>query len=292
MSYDRLRIEPSKGRKGRVFEVALFNYAVCNNSWDVGASENSRPVYVSFAGSDQEARAFAANLRTGRRALVKAPHGNQEDKIECLRSAGYRWALQRVADDALVVTGYLPQLLDLDPGCAVSAVRFLFAPAAWWVKEQSAALIASADLSTICAYAGAGGAREAVLAGLFAAYLNRRSPLPIVNAPAFHLRVWRAAQEQPWFRRHSGVRSNPGPLYHYPKTLVGLEDLALVDVTHREIRQFLTILTRRYFEEERPAHFLYDARTEDAPLGETGIHGDRRLLPDTGAPHPQLGLFG
>lgn len=292
-----LRIEPQKGKKGRTFEVALFNYARADSLWDCGTSDYARPVYIAFAGSDQEARAFAANLRTGRKCLVLNRHGHEEEKLECLRSAGYQWVFQRVGEGATVVTGYLKELFELDPGLLPPRVSFLFAPPTWWVREQAAALINGADAAKLARWSRERGAEEEVVASYFAAYLDRRIPLPIINDIGFHLALWREAQQRPWFGRGSGTAWKPGPLYVFPPPLVGLRDFVIVSAPRATVEEFVYEQTRAWLQRERPAHLLFDPEplAEQQPAEEAEAEAADVPLPPppavTPRPPAQLSLF-
>ena len=265
-----LTIAPKKGAKGRTFRAFLLSYLTANSLWDCGSTDKAkRPVYLAFAATDQEARAFTANLRTGRRAVVGNAYGHDEGAIEVLKTSGHRFVFQR-RGGATIVTAFLPELFELDPGLLGERVSFIWAPPTWWVERQVAA-------SALAPFPEA-ERRELVLAGSFAAFLDRRTPLPILSDPAFHRRLYHAAQEQLWFVRPSGYRLNPGRLFAYPDELAGLELAALVDVDHATFEDFLRRETTTYFENE-------------VPHGTHRIASRCRLLPDPVAPARQLSLF-
>ena len=265
-----ISIEPKKGKKGRVFRAFLLNYVTADHAWDCGSSETSRPVYVAYTASEQEVQAFTANLRTGRRAVVRNEYGHDQAKVELLKTAGHRFAVQR-ANGAAIVTAYLPELFTLDPGLVPERIAFLLTPPAWWVDRQ-------VDAPPLRRFP-VEERRELVIAGYFAAYLDRRTPQPIINDPTFHRQLYRAAQEQPWFARPSGSTHKPGAVFVYPEEAVGLELVALVDVSHATFEQFLRAETTTYYRNEVPNH------------GTTRIASRRRLLPDPPPAGVQLGLF-
>jgi hypothetical protein len=133
-----LTIAPRKGAKGRSFRAFLFNYLTANALWDCGTTDKaSRPVYLAFAATDQEARAFTANLRTGRRAVVGNDYGHEEGAIEVLKTSGHRFVFQR-RGGTTIVTAFLPELFELDPGLLGERVSFVWAPPTWWVERQVA----------------------------------------------------------------------------------------------------------------------------------------------------------
>lgn len=270
MTY-KLSIEPKKGRKGRVFQSFLLNYVTADFAWDCGSSSTSRPVYLAYTASDREAQAFTANLRTGRAAFVKNEYGHGDTKIEFLKTSGHRFVTRRCPrSGGALVTAYLPELFELDPGLVGERVRFVFAPASWWVERE----VEAPPLRSF----PPDERRELVVAASFAAFLDRRTPLPILNDPRFHRQLYLAARGEPWFRQPSGSQYRPGPLFVYPGELAGLELVALVDVDHETFETFLVSQTLTYF------------RTE-VHHGKTRIPGRRRLLSDAPAAPLQLGLF-
>ena len=265
-----LTIAPAKGRKGRTFRAHLFNYLTANSLWDCGAVDKARrPVYLAYAATDQEARAFTANLRTGRRAIVRNVHGGTDGTIEVLKTSGHRFVFER-RSGTTIVPAFLPELFELDPGLLGERVSFVWAPPTWWVERE----VASPALAPF----PEAERRELVLAGHFAAFLDRRTPLPILSDPVFHRRLYRAARAQPWFVEPDGSPRNRGRLFVYPDELVGLELAALVDVDHAAFEDFLRRETTTYYENE-------------VPHGPHRIASRRRLLPDPAAAGTQLSLL-
>ena len=265
-----LSIEPAKGRKGRTFRAHLFNYLTANSLWDCGANGKAhRPVYLAYAATDQEARAFTANLRTGRRAIVRNAYGGGDGTIEILKSSGHRFVFER-RNGTTIVTAFLPELFELDPGLLGEEVSFVWAPPTWWVDRE----VRAPALEPF----PADERRELVLAGHFAAFLDRRTPLPILSDPAFHRQLYRAARNESWFIEPAGYPLNPGRLFIYPDELVGLELAALIDVDHAAFEDFLRRETTTYYENE-------------VPHGTHRIASCRRLLPDPATVGTQLSLF-
>ncbi len=179
-----LRIARQDGRveaKSRAFSARLLGYLTADALWDGGCSSSPRrPVWLSYFGTEQETRAVTANLRSGRTAEA----GNLS--FELPRKSGYRWLSQPLAG-GVVMTAYLPALFDLEPVTPfVEEVRFVLAPPRWWLDGQAAAL--AADFGE--------DARDVARAALFAAYLDRRTRLPILADLRFQLRLYRAALEE------------------------------------------------------------------------------------------------
>lgn len=299
----RLSIAPKGHRKGRSFSVRLMHLVTANRAWDKAAgSDDLRPVYAAWAGSVAECNAFTANARSGRAIEAHTKHGHRECRVEFLKSGGYRYRTQRLAGDLAVVTAYLPALFELDPGFLPDRVRFVFAPPSWWVAEQAERLVAL-DVDERA---------EGAAAALFAAYLDRRTPLPLVTSPRFQLRLFRAAREEGWWHNAEGTKWKQGDLFVLPSTPVGLEWLALIDGEQEDVEALVERVTREYFEEEAPADGAADAweveaapdepvtvvpplfmpATEETRDGATGSARGGGLLPDAGQPLRQLGLFG
>src|SRR6185295_14932278 len=159
-----------EGQKSRSFSVELLSYILANDLWELGGGakeRNHRPVFMAYAGTDQGSRAFSANLRSGRPAVVA---GNGGLRFEVPRSAGFRYETVSREGAALTLT-YLPAVFGFQPSTADSGnIAFLCLPPTWWVEQEARAI----------GRAMGRDAREAAVAAYFAAYLDQRSPLPIV----------------------------------------------------------------------------------------------------------------
>lgn len=241
--------------KGRTFKVSLLGFVTADGYHDKGSSRAYRPVYLSVAESDAQVRAFVANLRTGREAEVRDAAGNLLPKmLETPRGLGLRWHFKKMEKPAgvTVATGYLPGLWDLDPGILQEDIRFLFAPPRWWVARELQAPSIQALPEAI--------RREAVIGQLFAAFLDKRSPLPIVPDPLFHRRLYVAARGLTWFALPDGSKDWSPRMFRFPDTAAdGLELVAGVKVSHDLFEEFLRKETARYFAEESPAWLLEPA---------------------------------
>jgi hypothetical protein len=235
-----------KKRKGRSFEAHLLHVVVANNCWNVGNKQFSvRPVMAAWGGSSAEVAAFTANARTGRKVWVRPASRshttNSDTVLEFLRSAPYRWVTQRLPHDMAATFVYLPALFDLDPGVPPDRVVFCMAAATWWVEQQVDQL----------QHVPADVRREVAVAALFAAYLDRRTAVPLISDWRFHLRCWHKAADQEWFHKPSGYLKNPGDLGTWPERgpLPGVESVVLVDATHEDVEKWLEGLVREHFAE-------------------------------------------
>ncbi len=188
MLYPQLTIEPPAGRvtlKSRTFQARLLGYLTADRLWEFGTTGGStqRPVWLAVFGTVGEAKPFVANLRAGRAARIERGGGLQIPK-----SSGHRWVNQAVSG-GVVTVAYLAELFHLEPPVPFTEdVRFVMAPARRWVDREA---------DTLGAEFGA-DARDTARAALFAAYLDRRTPLPLLRDLRFHLQLFHAALEEPW----------------------------------------------------------------------------------------------
>ncbi len=263
-----------EGQKSRSFSVELLAYVLANDLWSLGsgAKERSfRPVLMVYAATDQASRAFSANLRCGRPALVDG-NSSLTTRFEVPRSAGFRYdTVSR--DGATLTLAYLPSVFSFQPATSdVDEISFLCLPPTWWVDEQARAIGQTMGRD----------AREAVIAAYFVAYLDQRSPLPIANDLGFHLKLYRAALKEPWCQTGSGSEWNPGTLFHLGLEAAGFETAIHCKVDHETFAQFLKTQTAANLSSEQ----------ETTDHGTPSIHRPRRVLPDTVPAAVQFGLFG
>lgn len=252
--------EPTReGEKTRRFTADAVAYIVADDVWGVGLNSKERvvrPGLFAFVSSAQQARAFAANLRLGRPAAIDREVGYGEPlRFELLRSAGYRFETHQV-DDGVLTVAYIPELFAIQPAAVSSRLEFLCCPPRWWLDREVAALRPAWGTN----------AEQAARAAYFVAYLDRRSPLPIVNDLEFHVALLNAAIVDGWAwrpdteRKHFAMRGTEA---------IGLAGGLCCVVTEEAFAQTLSDLTLKYL--------------ETRPHGSNRIGGPRRLLPDTDA---------
>lgn len=197
-------------RKGRSFSAIKLAHITADAMWAGGEAETDdvRPVWLMLAGSPHELRPFLMNLKSGRRAEESvlgegrsSYSRSKPTRYALLKSAGYLYAHQKLATGEEIVTAYLPDLCNLDPGMIDPEVcRFLCLTPRWWSDAQLAALRADQGAaSAVVAHArriGVPGAwtDEDVLALVpqavhVAAYLEQRTRRPIPPEPAFALQL-------------------------------------------------------------------------------------------------------
>ena len=225
------------GRKTRRFSVTRLGWMEADSAWDAGSTRDvTRPVWLAYVGTEAANRAFTANLRAGRKATSDGEH------FQIPRKAPHRWVHQR-AGDGLVTVAYVPDLFHLDVTSPKAHIEFLFAPPTWWIEEQAETL--RSDFGP--------DAEDAARAALFAAFLDRRSPLPLLNDLGFQLRLYRQALEQEWLaeaRPTSSTAHGRPALAAYDTDRCGLDTPRRIRLTQAELAAFLTALTHEHFEEE------------------------------------------
>jgi len=257
MPLSTLTIKRSTGKgrasKTRRFSVRLLGFISADPLWESGSGDETRPVWISYLGTESESQAFTANFRGAQKAQT------QSHTFKMLKSAPYRWTRQKVPG-GVVTTAYLPELFHLEPAFPAPArVRFVFAPPTWWLEAQEKALEDDYGAE----------AREVARAALFAAYLDRRTPLPVLGDLDFHLELFRQAQKTRWVDEPKGTTYSPGPLYVKGAQTCGFDQVLAVSAPQQTIREFLI---------DQTSHF----QPKEAPHGKDRIASDRRLLS-----HPQ-----
>ena len=269
MDFTTLTIEKVERKKGqkrtkgqkpktREFSVTQLGCVVANHLWELGSAEKAmRPAWIAYTGSEQEVRAFTANFRGGHKAR------RRPFPLEIPKKAPHRWVTQRVGT-ATVTMAYIPELFHLDPGPPPGTLTFLFMPPAWWLDEQEEELRGEFGER----------ARDVARAAYFVAYIDRRSPLPVVHDLRFHLQLFEAARDESWTRELQRSNSRFG---WEGVTDCGLEEPIACHATHAEFETFLKSQTQKYFEEE-------------IKNGQTRLGADRRVLPFPAGPVEQLCL--
>ena len=262
-----------EGEKTRSFSVELLAHVLANDLWELGAGAKERtcrPVLIAYAGTDQASRAFSANLRAGRPAIVAG--SSLATKFEVPKSAPFRFETYS-REGATLTLAYLPSVFSLQPASTdAEEIAFLCLPPTWWVEEQAQALRPSMGAD----------AREAAVAAYFVAYLDQRSPLPIANDLAFHLRLYRAALEEPWCQTSSGDDWSPGRFFHLGLETLGFEPALSCNVGHPQFSEFLKAQTA----------LNLPSLKETTDHGTTAIRRPRRVLPDAGLAAAQPRLAG
>lgn len=196
-----ISIAPTDG-KGRTFSAACLATVEASGIWAVDRTDDTRPLWAMFAGSDAELRAFAANLQMGKKAMFGSGSNRSKrgDRLELLRSAGYAFAWQRDAErDVSIVTAYVPDFFRVDPGMVdPSGAHFVCLPTQAWMDAQT---FDRRELVAIVQHAekiNSGRSVEELIAlvpmaFLFAVYLDRRTRAPLLADGRFYLQLLLAA---------------------------------------------------------------------------------------------------
>jgi hypothetical protein len=227
--------DPTK--KGRSFTARCVALVVADHMWASGNSDNVRPIWAQFIGSDAELRPFATNLMLGRK-LEKSGgsrRASASDRLEFLKSAGHQLAWQR-EPEGTILTVYNPDLFRLDPGMVdPKGAAFVMLTPRWWLEAQ-----------TLPAYAAR--------ASLFAAMLDRRTRCPLPADVAFYQQMLAAALEQ-------GLADTPRDRsvnYSHNFAADGLEQAGIdgavaFSATHETLETFLAEQCSIYFAEKESA---------------------------------------
>ncbi len=238
-----LRTVSGKKGKGREFDVHL--HCMMAVEPHPAADDTFKPCWLSFCGTPAECSPVAANLKLGCKAVVME-NSCTVARLNIGKTDSWRTDVQDLPGEGLSVGGQsvtlaAPDLFDLNAtGARGDRSRFVFLAPSWWTQREAADV----------------GSREAAVASLFAAYLDRRSDLPILTDPAFHLRLWRAAQAETWLREPSSSVYFPGPFFLYPARPEGFEAVRFVDASADQLREFLSEQTREHRLESRSADRL------------------------------------
>jgi len=247
-----LKRSTGKGRakKTRTFSVRLLGYLKANLLWDCALGDEIRPVWIAYLGTDAETQAFTSNFRGGRKAET------ERNTFKIPRRAPHRWTTQQVPG-GVITTAYLPELFHLEPAFPAPArVNFIFAPPTWWLDRQEQALEATYGQD----------AREAAGAALFAAYLDRRTPLPVLGDLDFHLKLFRAARQTRWVQEPRSDSHVSGRLYAVGAQNCGFDELLAVSASQEIVTEFLIDQTCSF-------------KPKETFNGTHRLPSDRRLLP-------------
>lgn len=265
-------VKPDReGRKSRIFRAELLCFVTANRLWELGASAKEgilRPVLLAYAATDQEARAFTANLRTGR-PIVEDTRSSSTLRFELPRSAGFQ-VETHTRDGGTLTLAYLRSAFALEPNILESdRIEFLCMPPSWWTAREAATL---AEFGR--------DAAEVARASYFIAYLDARSPLPIANDHRFHLELYHAALATDWCQRPTDSPWASAGFTALGCAALGFEPPLLVSVSQKEFSAFLA---------EQTAKHLH-ASQETLDHGKTRVRRPRRLLSHAArrAPQPRL----
>jgi hypothetical protein len=243
-------------KKGHAFTFELAAYIEAKTILGRGASETIRPVFMVAAMSEAKASAVRANLIMGRRFGVLNNHNKWGTRFEMMRSQPYVWEAQR-AEGGYLLTAYVAQPFLPDPGFVDhDRLTFVMLPQLSWVARMAEKLGPIA-MGKACAYVSkvlppkrryddVDVEPESVvaMAPLFAAYLDRRTRVPLVPDLRFQLQML-----VHMLRIRAAVR--PDDTSRSELRSQGLEPLGfgepvMVDTTHKVFEEFAAEESARF----------------------------------------------
>ena len=119
-------------------------------------------------------------------------------------------------------------------------MRFVLASPHWWIDEQAAQL--APELGE--------DAADVARAALFCAFLDRRTPLPLVHDLRFHLQLYRAALGADWIHPFTGAPRRQVVLRARGAEACGLDAPLACRVDQETLAAFLVEQTSLYHRAE------------------------------------------
>jgi hypothetical protein len=259
----------SKDGKSRRFGASCLAVVEADMLWTPAqGSETMRPLWAMFVASEEALRPFVANLSLGRKAQFGDGSRRKSDRLELLKSAGYKFTWQKEAEGS-IVTAFLPEFFLLDPGMVdPKGAHFVLLPSVAWLRDQQdkigaektraaalyVATVTKEDsdpseelLDTFEAYA--------TLAYLFAAYLDRRTRCPIPADGRFYLQLLMACLREGLASWPDGRSYNQvfGEHEHFQFRAQGTDDVGLLrpiafSAMHEDIERILASEVTIFFE--------------------------------------------
>ncbi len=276
-----------KEGKTRRFSAVMLGYVTADLLWEGGGHQTeTRPVYITVAGTDAALRPFLANFHSkGAKADLHLSDRSSWDKsrhwFRCLKSAKYEAVWQRDADPGGVhmVSLFQRSLFAADPGLIdPDCCSFLSVPPLWWHNEQLATIRADHELAgKVVAHARALGLldtdketrigvpitfedEEAFInmlpqAAHFMMCFDKRTRRPLVNDLAFALQVYLSAladglastsKQSSWDWARQKWASNG--FSEISSIKLGLKPGVIMHVRHERLDEFLTNQVKLYSE--------------------------------------------
>lgn len=242
--YQELKIAAEPGprhryAKSREFTAYLIGHVMADPLWDKAfQGRGRRPVFIAYATTRGTARPFTANLRSGER--VQWGHGPAaENCLDLPKGSPHRWVSQEVGPDAVVTTAYLRDIFQIDPTCPPARVAFISMPPSEWVDREAEKVRA----------AFGDDARDAVKGALLAAYIDRRTALPILKDLRFQHRLYRSLLGSPLALRKIENRWDREGICFEGMERCGLEEPVAINASHDDIAALLKAEVRKFYEE-------------------------------------------
>lgn len=277
----RYVIETEEGKKSRSFGAMCLGIITADVLMpDNTGKSTTRPVWALFGGSETELKPFMANLRLGRKAkLDKGYTSRGGERLEILKSSQFQMHWQKEPEGAMV-TIHHSELFKLDPGMTDPVdIRFILLVPEDWAEAQTSDL----DLQAVDyvmglrefedrQYSLTQEKLEALLptAYLFAAYVDRRTHMPLITDGRFYLQLLCSALHKKlasfprnnfgaygyddWgFNKNHGFAAVGGKDHaDFNLTSVGIRHLICFHATQLEFEEFLREEVRTFFAVTEP----------------------------------------
>lgn len=254
-----LVIDTDSESKGRSFEVKLLAWVSGSNSlWEFGecgVNEN-RPIWMTFAGTEQMCRMFAVNLLKGKKASVVTRHGAPE-RFNFLKTAKFQIYTKKVRGGS-VTTIYYPPLFWTDPGMVdPERVDFVFLPPKRWLEKQNpdstgVLEMLHEDLGLTVTPEVAKSITTYAL--MFRMYLDRRCRFPIPQGNLFAVKLFVASLYQGY--AYHPVWSSDRTRYRAKHAQEGFKEFGIPDAVsfsanHDQIADLLSKEVKAWQERNR-----------------------------------------
>ncbi len=232
-----IAVKSKKGRKTRSFSISLLaSVIVPEDAWSAASGTGHRPAFVAYAGSEQECRAFTANFRGGAPAKRFARE-TLADAMYAAKKGDLRWIQRKLSGSTRgrLVLAYVPALFHRESDRSDDAISFVLMPPLAWVSHQSEKLASRMGDQ----------AERTALAVLFAAFLDERSCVPMLQDIRFHLQLLEAAYRD-------GLLIEPSSKSGFDAwgvASIGLHRPLLFYCKQEQLDQLIASETTQYFEQ-------------------------------------------
>lgn len=192
----------TKNAKGEIktasFDAARLAVIDCPNLTPGSTSATFRPVWAVIAGTEMAMKYFIANIRLGKK-IESNTREIRTDRIEFLKSWGYKVDVQRPADGVIAANVYLQDICTMDPGMVDPwGVKFLLVVPSEW-HNQILAKLDPKELQEAVDHVHGQNIHRSLTpealksmlptAVLFSGYLDRRTRCPLIPSLKFQLQI-------------------------------------------------------------------------------------------------------
>lgn len=199
----------TKNSKGEVktasFTAARLAVIDCPSLTPSTGSVTFRPVWAVIAGTEMVMKYFIANIRLGKR-IEPSRSELRSDKIEFLKTWGYRTDIQRPSEGIVTANTYVQEVCTMDNGMVDPwGVRFLLVVPEEW-HQQILLKIDPKNIDEAIGHVQSQGIHKKLTpevlrsmiptAVLFSGYLDRRTRCPLIPSLKFQLQILCAALDK------------------------------------------------------------------------------------------------